>query len=323
MKKNITSASVFFRQKWIFALGGLPNPSVKNSEWLYMLEEEMRNSLMIEGVFVSKSDLKNALSENPTRKKTIPEILGAFDAANLAYEVSYQQFQEKTFEIPKYFIRGIQAALVKLDDKYKWDPGKFREGNLVITGAKFQPPDYVQISGYLDKLVWLVEKHKTMTPWRRAALFHAFFEHIHPFPDGNGRVGRILANCILLAHGFPNISLKFEDTKEYISALEQSDKAIDDVLSGQVAWMKFDKKKIEELENIFLDRLTYQMDTLITNRFEKNRKKLISLREVAQQSGRNLNSLKVMASNKNIVSVLRKEGLFSHPDLLKNPKELD
>ena len=53
-----------------------------------------------------------------------------------------------------------------------------------------------------------------------AAYFHAKFENIHPFSDGNGRVGRIVMNYILILHNHPPIIIFEEDRKEYYTALE-------------------------------------------------------------------------------------------------------
>ena len=57
-----------------------------------------------------------------------------------------------------------------------------------------------------------------------AAYLHLRFEEIHPFADGNGRVGRTLMNYYLMTHGYPPIVLHSEDKKTYYLALSVYDK---------------------------------------------------------------------------------------------------
>ena len=56
-----------------------------------------------------------------------------------------------------------------------------------------------------------------------AAYFHAKFENIHPFADGNGRVGRLLMNYLLILLNHPPIIIHQEDRKGYYAALEAWD----------------------------------------------------------------------------------------------------
>lgn len=56
-----------------------------------------------------------------------------------------------------------------------------------------------------------------------AAYFHAKFENIHPFADGNGRVGRLAMNYFLVLHGHPPITIHEEDRRGYYEALEAWD----------------------------------------------------------------------------------------------------
>ena len=56
-----------------------------------------------------------------------------------------------------------------------------------------------------------------------AAYFHAKFENIHPFADGNGRTGRLAMNYFLVMHSHPPIIIHEEDRKTYYTALEAWD----------------------------------------------------------------------------------------------------
>ena len=56
-----------------------------------------------------------------------------------------------------------------------------------------------------------------------AAYFHAKFENIHPFADGNGRTGRLAMNYLLVLHGHPPIIIHEEDRQDYYRTLEAWD----------------------------------------------------------------------------------------------------
>ena len=61
-------------------------------------------------------------------------------------------------------------------------------------------------------------------PLDRILLFHLAFEHIHPFRDGNGRVGRALLNFQLKSHGYPPIIIRNKEKQKYYEALRAYDK---------------------------------------------------------------------------------------------------
>ena len=78
-----------------------------------------------------------------------------------------------------------------------------------------------------------------------AAYFHAKFENIHPFADGNGRTGRLAMNYLLVRYGHPPIVIHEEDRLGYYHALEVWDSAQElspliEYLRGQAAktWEK-------------------------------------------------------------------------------------
>ncbi len=76
---------------------------------------------------------------------------------------------------------------------------------------------------------------------KAAAYLHAGFENIHPFADGNGRVGRTVMNYYLMINGHPPIVIFEEDRKEYYKALEQFDR--DEDLSPLIAFLILQTEK--------------------------------------------------------------------------------
>jgi Fic family protein len=77
----------------------------------------------------------------------------------------------------------------------------------------------------MDKLIkWYDRKKDKTHPVELAAEFHVRFEAIHPFTDGNGRVGREIFNLMICGAGYPpfNFDVKFRD--EYLDELEMAQK---------------------------------------------------------------------------------------------------
>ena len=90
-----------------------------------------------------------------------------------------------------------------------------------------------------EELAELLEELKGVKPEQAltaATYFHAKFENIHPFADGNGRTGRLLMNYLLLLWDHPPIIIHEEDRQDYYTALERFDKAQD--LDALTAFLK-------------------------------------------------------------------------------------
>jgi Fic family protein len=58
----------------------------------------------------------------------------------------------------------------------------------------------------------------------RAAELHSTFERVHPFLDGNGRVGRLVLNLLLIRLGYPPAIIYKRDRERYMGALRRADR---------------------------------------------------------------------------------------------------
>ena len=82
-----------------------------------------------------------------------------------------------------------------------------------------------ELTGYLNDFIrWYDENKNKFKPIVLAAIIHNQFEHIHPFQDGNGRVGRLLLNFILIKNNYPPINILLEDRQEYYKTLQEYSK---------------------------------------------------------------------------------------------------
>jgi Fic family protein len=100
------------------------------------------------------------------------------------------------------------------------DAGQWRAGYVHIRGANYTPPHPREVPQLMaDWVAWLDDEGLAFPPVLRAALAHVVFEAIHPFSDGNGRVGRLLLNLTLMSEGFPPALLPLEWRTGYIHGL--------------------------------------------------------------------------------------------------------
>ena len=130
-------------------------------------------------------------------------------------------------------IREIHEVLLKKGKGAGKSPGEFRRSQNWIGGSRpgnatYVPPPPDQMLSCLDNLEKFLHDQQARTPVLvKAALMHAQFETIHPFLDGNGRLGRLLITMLLYAEGVLKtpllyLSLYFKSNREeYYGLLQQ------------------------------------------------------------------------------------------------------
>lgn len=105
-------------------------------------------------------------------------------------------------------------------------PGTFKKHDYV-TGREEVGSLPGDVEADLDDLLSEVAEHVQKDALKVAAYFHARFEYIHPFADGNGRVGRTLMNYYLMTCEHPPIVIHDDRKVEYYDALECYDRSED------------------------------------------------------------------------------------------------
>jgi Fic family protein len=101
--------------------------------------------------------------------------------------------------------------------------GKYRKVKAYVTGSKFPLPSPAEVPGLTKKFIaQLKSQREKKHPVELAALAHKEFVFIHPFVDGNGRVGRLLMNLILLQEGFTITLIPPVVRPDYLRALEKA-----------------------------------------------------------------------------------------------------
>lgn len=168
---------------------------------------------------------RDTLSNYTGDLRTIFEIRNAKDAMKFVVEA----FDKKiTFDAS--FLKKLQYELTKNtydDRRYSIGerPGEYKKHDYV-TGREevgALPEDVAdEVTELLTDLAE-TELDSADHILTAAAYFHAKLENIHPFADGNGRVGRLATNYFLMIHKHPPLIIHEEDRKEYYAALEAWD----------------------------------------------------------------------------------------------------
>ena len=121
-------------------------------------------------------------------------------------------------------VETVQKLHYLVMEKIDPDAGELRKVQVYIRGANFTPPLAKDVPLYLSQWVqWLTsDVASRYNPVTRAAIAHHDFEAVHPYTDGNGRVGRLLLNLMLMQEGYPPALVLREWRPRYIQALQQA-----------------------------------------------------------------------------------------------------
>ena len=94
----------------------------------------------------------------------------------------------------------------------------------VVKVGDYRAPDWQDVLKLLkDFFQWYKFKKDIIHPIELAARAHYKFEKIHPFGDGNGRIGRIIILYILRKAGFPLINIEYKNRKSYYHSLQKTE----------------------------------------------------------------------------------------------------
>jgi Fic family protein len=127
--------------------------------------------------------------------------------------IVHRALTEGTYDERRYIVNGERPGDFKLHD---YVTGKNEVGS---------PPEEVEDD--LAELIGEVNDIGQQAPLKAGAYFHARFENIHAFADGNGRVGRTLLNYWLMINDYPPLVIYEEDRRAYYDALQAYDEQED------------------------------------------------------------------------------------------------
>lgn len=250
----------------------LPNP---NLLILPYLKKEAIMSSRIEGTRISLSEL--FLTEAKGNEENVPDAL---EVMNYVKAVNYGLEKIEKEPITIELIREMHNILMKGVRGENKHPGEFRKiqnwigpSNSKPQEAQFVPPPPEEVPRLLQELISYLNTDDRLPLLMKCSLMHYQFETIHPFCDGNGRIGRSLITLYLckkrlIIRPLLYLSGYFEAHKrEYINLLLNTNK----------------EGKFEEWIKFFLDAVATQSEDAL-QRVAKMQKLREEYRQKTQES---------------------------------------
>lgn len=193
------------------------NPKLSKQEiYKNFIIEFAYNTASIEGNTIKLEEARKLLDEGLTPKdRTLREI---YDLQNTE-KVFISLLEEKKSLNHELIVNIHKRLLENIDPRIG-----YRNHDVRVIKANFKstPAPYVKTD--MDLLLeWYEQSKNYLHPLVLAAIFHHKFEKIHPFMDGNGRVGRMILNFILISNNYPPLIIHRKKREKYLQALRNAD----------------------------------------------------------------------------------------------------
>ena len=260
--------------------------------------EAVYNSNAIENSTLTLKETEKILLEmEVAREVSVREV---FEAKNLARVVSYIRNKSQESEINKEIILLIHKMLIGgINDGIA---GRFRKDKEYVRVGTHIAPAPERVEKMIDELLSDYTGDLTNFFVDKIARFHLEFETIHPFCDGNGRIGRVLINYQLQRLGFPGIIIRDKEKKDYYSTFAEYR----------------DKKTAKEMEKILALSLIESLHKRITY---LRGEKVITLAEYVKKNNKSGSALTNAARRQNIPA-FREKGVWKiSEEFIHNPSK--
>jgi Fic family protein len=242
-------------------LSGTLSPDVLGRLRRFFKIKNIYNSNAIEGNVLDIGETRLVVEQGLTL--TGKPLKDQAEAKNLSEAIDFLEklASDVSRPISEADIRQLHYLVLK--DIRDADAGKYRSVAVEISGSQYKPPAPESIAAQMQELsTWLVEASVPGNKWKPedallvSAAAHAWFVTIHPFVDGNGRVGRLILNLLLMRFGYPIAIITKADRGRYYDSLEISQSSDLSALTSLIA--ECVEESLEEYEAAALEQREHQ-----------------------------------------------------------------
>jgi Fic family protein len=183
-------------------------------DWDRFTELFTYNTNAIEGGTITQEEVFDILAQNKwphtKPKEDISETYGMSEAVKFIRKTKEHLSLDLMLELHRIIFNNSKSYAGEFRKRGTEVGIKDGTGNIVHLGAP---------SGRVVALLTELVKWYRLNKNKLAAVIHNHFEYIHPFEDGNGRVGRLLMNNILIKNKMPPVNIQLENRKEYYEVI--------------------------------------------------------------------------------------------------------
>jgi len=218
---TVLSSSELEIVKTLISSGKIQITHLSEEQWNKFIKAFAYDTNAIEGSTVTYTEVRNILEKDKWPKsRTKWEISETYGVAE-----AIKHIRKTNDHISLDIIKELHRIVFRNSKDFA---GKFREpgievvvadsrGNILHRGA----PQRKIIPLLKEIIEWYEKNKRKYHPIVLASVVHNQFETIHPFQDGNGRVGRLLLNNILLKHNLPPVNIELKRRQEYYFTLRE------------------------------------------------------------------------------------------------------
>ncbi len=176
------------------------------SPYLFIMPFVRREAVLSSRIEGTRASLPDVLSYEATQLPLFEDATDVREVHNYVRALEYGLARLRELPLSLRLIREIHARLLEGVRGQERTPGEFRTsqnwiGAPLLTDAPFVPPPAAEMRECMSALEAFLYAESDLPPLVRVGMIHYQFEAIHPFLDGNGRIGRLLITLLLCAWG--------------------------------------------------------------------------------------------------------------------------